>query len=202
MTEIFQGTLDAGIAPRRILGGHSHDETPNLPQDSWPADSRRWIRPFPGNEQPMAPQNRIGSDDRGNLAQDPASEAPRRGQPIGGAGHRSVATVGRPVASAKPDSPLVDTRSHPVAADSPSRRRTRPKTEAGQRRSFAECCRLVLLFHPRLRRPIGFRTLRASGVLQLGARALARHANTVQARDRDGHSHVQGNRARSSPGAR
>ena len=76
MTEIFQGPLDAGIAPRRILGGHSHDETPNLPQDSRPADSRRCIRPFPGNEQPVPPQNRVGSDDRGNLAQDPASEAP------------------------------------------------------------------------------------------------------------------------------
>jgi len=74
MTEVLQRALDAGIAPGRILGRHSHDQASNRREHCGPSRPALRVRPFPGDELPMPAKNRIRRDNRGNLRQDPATK--------------------------------------------------------------------------------------------------------------------------------
>ena len=54
---------------------HPHDESPDLRQHArTPAPPAR-VRPFPRDQLPMPPQNRVGRDDHGDLVQ-PATAQP------------------------------------------------------------------------------------------------------------------------------
>jgi hypothetical protein len=76
MTEILQRALDAGIAPARIVSRHPHDQAPTLREHAGASRPALRVRPFPGDELPGPPKNRVGRDKRGNLRQDPATKTP------------------------------------------------------------------------------------------------------------------------------
>ena len=68
MPEVLQRALDPGVAPPWILLGHPDDEPLNLREHAAPARPSG-VRPFPSDELPMPPENRIGRDDRGDLTE-------------------------------------------------------------------------------------------------------------------------------------
>src|SRR5438034_6847435 len=63
------GRHGSRVAPRGILLGHAHDEPSDLREHArTPAPPLR-VRPFARDELPMPPENRVGRDNRGDLAQ-------------------------------------------------------------------------------------------------------------------------------------
>jgi hypothetical protein len=68
MPDVRQRALDPRVAPRRILRGHPDHQAPDLGEHAAPAKPDR-VRPLPGDELTMPPQQRIGRHDRGDLAQ-------------------------------------------------------------------------------------------------------------------------------------
>ena len=74
MPEILQRTLDARVAPTRILGRHPHDQPADLREHTGPSRTPLRVRPFPGDELPVPAQNRVGRDDRRDLRQHPTTE--------------------------------------------------------------------------------------------------------------------------------
>ena len=67
MADVLQRAEDPRVAPRGILLGHPHDQTPDLREHARTTASPLRVRPFPRDQLPMPPQNRVGRDDRGDL---------------------------------------------------------------------------------------------------------------------------------------
>src|SRR5688572_28958836 len=68
MPEVLQRSLDPRVAPTRIFSRHSDDKLSDLHE--YTTTARAWgVRPFPQNQLPMPPQQCVGRDDRGDLAQ-------------------------------------------------------------------------------------------------------------------------------------
>src|ERR1700674_4656798 len=60
VTEIGQGSLNAGVPPPRIVLRHAHDQLRDLPHDPWPAGPAPTAEvPFLRPELPMPPQQPI-----------------------------------------------------------------------------------------------------------------------------------------------
>jgi hypothetical protein len=76
--QILQRTLEASVAPARILGRHPHDQTANLREHVGPSRPAFRVRPLPGDELPVPAENGVGRDDRRHLRQTPPAE--RRAQ--------------------------------------------------------------------------------------------------------------------------
>ena len=62
MPHILQRALDPRVAPRRIVLRHSDDEPLDLRKHAATSASGG-IRPFPGDELSVPPENRVGRDD-------------------------------------------------------------------------------------------------------------------------------------------
>ena len=75
---VLQRALDPGVAPRRILLRHPHDQAPDLEEDvppaAWPT-----VRPFPRNQPAIPPQQRVRRRNRGDLPEGRAADAERTG---------------------------------------------------------------------------------------------------------------------------
>jgi hypothetical protein len=76
MADVLQRALNPRVAPRRILGGHPHNEPLNLWHHAAPA-RRAGVRPFPGDQLPVPTQQCVWRRDRGNLLQCRATDAVR-----------------------------------------------------------------------------------------------------------------------------
>ena len=74
MTEIVQRALDPRVAPARILTGHPHHQTAYLLENPRAAWSSGRVCPLPRDQLTMPSENRLRSDDRRHLRQDPTSE--------------------------------------------------------------------------------------------------------------------------------
>jgi hypothetical protein len=74
MPQILQRTLDAGVAPARILGRHPYDQAANLDKHAGPSTPTLRVCPFLGNERPVPTKNRIGRHHRRHLEQNLATE--------------------------------------------------------------------------------------------------------------------------------
>ena len=82
MPDVLQRALDPRVAPRRILLRHPHDQPPNLGEHAAPTRPGRRVRPLPGDQLPMPAEQRVGRDDRGDLAQRLTAQPVRpRGEP-------------------------------------------------------------------------------------------------------------------------
>ena len=68
MADILEGALYPRVAPRRILPGHAHDQTPNLGEHAAPTHPGRRVRPFAGDQLSVPAEQRVGRDDRGDFA--------------------------------------------------------------------------------------------------------------------------------------
>ena len=66
MADVLQRALDPRVAPRWILRGHPHDELTDREQDT-ASSGFSGVRPFPGDQLAMPPQQRIRCRDRGDL---------------------------------------------------------------------------------------------------------------------------------------
>ena len=93
MPDIPQRSLDACIAPRRILFRHPHRQTPNLREHSPTTLATSGVRPLPGDELPMPAQQRVRSDDGHDLPQ------PSTAQPIRPHGESAPIGIGQLQAS-------------------------------------------------------------------------------------------------------
>src|SRR5262245_32360987 len=85
MPEVLQRTSDSRIPPGRILLCHPHDQSPDLREDARTARSARRVRPLARDELAMPAQDRIGRDNRRNLAQHTPAQmlpAPRETAPL------------------------------------------------------------------------------------------------------------------------
>src|SRR5262245_1747094 len=69
MADVLQRADDSGVAPRRILRGHAHHQTPDLGQHARTTASGLRVRPLAGNQLSMPPENRVGRDDRRDRAE-------------------------------------------------------------------------------------------------------------------------------------
>ncbi len=69
MADVLQRADDPRVAPRRILFGHPHDQSPDLREHARTTAPPLRVRPFPRDELPMPPKNRVGRDDRGDVTQ-------------------------------------------------------------------------------------------------------------------------------------
>jgi hypothetical protein len=78
MADIGERALDPRVSPRRILCCHAQDELTDLEQHtSW--SGFPGVRPLPGDQLTMPPQQRVRGNDRGNLAQRRTTESVRQG---------------------------------------------------------------------------------------------------------------------------
>ena len=75
MPDVLQRPLDPRVSPLRIVGRHAHHETPNLLLHARSPWALAWVRPFPGDQLPVPSQNRVGRDERRELAQHAATKA-------------------------------------------------------------------------------------------------------------------------------
>ena len=85
MPEVLQRTSDSRIPSGRILLRHPHDQPPDLREDARTARSARRARPLARDELAMPAQDRIGRDNRRNLAQHTSAQtlpAPRETAPL------------------------------------------------------------------------------------------------------------------------
>ena len=62
--------LHACVAPRGIVSGHPHDQAAYLGAHTVSVGVRVRVRPFPHNELPMPPHDRVGGDDARDLIQE------------------------------------------------------------------------------------------------------------------------------------
>src|SRR5262249_24391436 len=88
--EVLEGTLNPGVAPRRVSLGHSHDELADLGEDTATARSPVRIRPLARHQLPVPPQQRVRRDDRRDVTQGFSTE------PISPYGKSSPVVVGQP----------------------------------------------------------------------------------------------------------
>jgi hypothetical protein len=80
--EVCQRALNPRIAPRRVLRHHAHDQPADLPEHASTARRRLRVCPLPRDQVPVPTQQRIGGDDRGDLAQPPTPQPVRpNGEP-------------------------------------------------------------------------------------------------------------------------
>src|SRR5688572_17400798 len=79
MPDILKRALNSRVAPGRILLGHPHHEALNLGEHAATARWRPDVRPFASDELPMPAQQRVRSDNRGDLAQPSTAYASRAG---------------------------------------------------------------------------------------------------------------------------
>src|SRR5262252_7859045 len=70
MSEVLERTLNAGVAPRRIVLGHAHDESANRGQNTTTAGSLFRIRPLARHQLPVPAQQRVWRNDRRQVTQD------------------------------------------------------------------------------------------------------------------------------------
>jgi hypothetical protein len=81
MPHILERATDPGITPGGVLLRHPYHELADLLEHAGTLRPLR-VRPLPRDELPMPPQNRVGGDDRGDVAQCSASQSvPTYGQP-------------------------------------------------------------------------------------------------------------------------
>ena len=81
MADVLERALDPRVAPRRIFRRHPHDELTDLEQDTAPAGSPG-VRPLPGDQLAMPPEQRVRRRDRGDLPQGRTANSVRSaGQP-------------------------------------------------------------------------------------------------------------------------
>ena len=82
MPEILERPADSGVAPRRVLFRHAHDESRDVGEHARTTALPPRVRPLARDQLPMPPQNRVGRDKRGDLSQ-PATtqQVPAHGQP-------------------------------------------------------------------------------------------------------------------------
>src|SRR5207244_10809720 len=66
-SDILQRAKDPRVAPRGILLGHAHHQTPDLREHARTTAPSLRVRPFPRDELPMPAANRVGRDDRGDV---------------------------------------------------------------------------------------------------------------------------------------
>ena len=79
--DVLQRALDPRVAPRRILCSHPHDQRPDLEEHASPTACSN-VRPRPGNQLAMPPQQRVGRRDRGDVPQGRTADSVRScGQP-------------------------------------------------------------------------------------------------------------------------
>jgi hypothetical protein len=64
---VLQHPLNPRIASRLVLFRHPDHQATDLTDDLTPVDRGAAIRPFPRNELPVPPQQRIRSGDRGDV---------------------------------------------------------------------------------------------------------------------------------------
>jgi len=74
MAEILQRALDPTVAPRRVLPRHSDAQLADLAEHARSADASSCDRPFPRDELPAPPQDRVWRDQRGHLRQGAPAE--------------------------------------------------------------------------------------------------------------------------------
>ena len=81
--EVRQGALDPRVPPAAVLGGHAHDQRPDLAHDRQPSRITTGTAVVLGGDQGSVPcQQRVRRHDRGELAQQPSTECPGlRGEP-------------------------------------------------------------------------------------------------------------------------
>src|SRR5437868_14117554 len=85
MPEVLQRTADSRITPGRILLRHPHDQPADLREDARTARSARRVGPLARDELAVPAQDRIGRDNRRNLAQHTPAQtlpAPRQTAPL------------------------------------------------------------------------------------------------------------------------
>ena len=75
MADILQRTNDPSVAPRGVVLGHQHDQTPDLREHARTAATPLRVRPLPRDQLPMPPENRVGRDDRGDLTETTATQS-------------------------------------------------------------------------------------------------------------------------------
>ena len=81
MPYILEGTTDPGVTPGGVLLRHPHHQPADLLEHAGTLRPLR-VRPLPRDKLPMPPQNCVGGDDRGDVAQCSASQSvPTHGQP-------------------------------------------------------------------------------------------------------------------------
>jgi hypothetical protein len=131
VSEVLQRPLNPRIAPRRIPRRHAHDQLADLRERA--STARRWVRvrPLPRNELPVPAQQRIGGDDRSDLAQPPTA------QPVRPNSEPPPVVIGQaqvppPTAAAGGGSRRSDRPAPPVPGDRASR--SRPLVTSGRPR--------------------------------------------------------------------
>jgi hypothetical protein len=103
---------EARIAPRRVLFGHPDHEATDLDQDLPAVDRGPAVRPFPRDELAVPPQQRVGRDDRGDIAYcTPADAVAPPGQPPA----IVISQTQAPAAQLTAQAPT-----HPVAVSAPA----------------------------------------------------------------------------------
>src|ERR671924_398600 len=75
MAKVLQRTLDPGVAPTRIVGGHPDREAADLLLDAASTKPRPRVRPLQRSQLAVPPENRVRRDDRRDLREEPAAEA-------------------------------------------------------------------------------------------------------------------------------
>ena len=96
----FSTRLEFACSPRWILPRHAHHQPPDLGEHAAPTRPGRRVRPFPCDQLPMPAEQRVGRDDRGDLAQRPTAQ-PKRSTASAAGRHRSNADAAHPAAGAR-----------------------------------------------------------------------------------------------------
>jgi hypothetical protein len=67
MADVLQRAEDPRVAPRGILLGHAHHQTPDLREHARTTAAPLRIRPLARNQLPMPTENRVGCDNHGDI---------------------------------------------------------------------------------------------------------------------------------------
>ena len=74
MPQILESALNSCVAPGGILFRHPHHQAADGGEDTAAAGARVQVGPFPDDQLPMPPQNRVRCDDASDLTQDLPSQ--------------------------------------------------------------------------------------------------------------------------------
>ena len=92
MPEVLEGTLDARVAPARVLLRHPSNQLADFHDHAAPRRSVLGVGPCAGDELPVPSQQRVRRDDCRDLAQS------RTAQPVGARGKFPPVVIGEPEA--------------------------------------------------------------------------------------------------------